>query len=497
MGVCISTLMVGLEISSVPIILTTLENAFKADFEELQWVMNAYTLGCASMLMLTGALTDKYGRKQVFVLNVLIFGLSSLVCGASHNILTLNIARFIQGVSGGGMLICQISLISSHFNEGQIRSKAFALWGIAFGTGLGFGPLIGGLITSYMGWQWIFWIHVLMAIASILLIHYNVQKDKPFSQQKLDVWGTLTLTIAISLLTFSITQGYDLRPDELFSSIIPFLAISLFCVFVFIEKRSDHPLIDFSIFLRNNFSGAIVGAIGMNISFWPFMIFLPIYFLNVLNYDVNTTGLFLLAYSLPTLIFPPLGEQLSLRYHPSNVIPSGLFMISIGFFLVWLGTSLFPLDWPALLPGLIIAGTGIGITNTSVSNTSTAALEKSKAGMASGVDMTVRMVTLALNIAIMGNLFVKGILIHIEPLLSNTEDHAALQLLAANIAAGKSDECSISHLLSDDNVQNALIAGFETVEIYGAISSFVTALICLIVFKKRNWMCKIFQKSSK
>ena len=398
-GLCLSALMFGLEISSVPVILPTLEKQLHGNFAALQWIMNAYTIACTTVLMATGTLADKYGRKRIFIISIILFGITSLCCGLAQHVPVLIAARFLQGMSGGAMLTCQIAILSHQFSEGKERSKAFGAWGIVFGTGLGFGPLIGGVIVGVASWQWVFLVHLFLAAITLLLIVNSIQETKSSSNNRLDIVGMLTLSLGVFFLTYFISQ-----PGSL---VIPVLSVACFVIFIITEKKVAHPMFDFSVFRVRNFSGAILGSVGMNFSFWPFMIYIPLYFQGTLGYDSTRTGLSLLAYSLPTLVFPPLGEWLSLRFKPTIIIPLGLFTIGIGFMLMWWGSRSPQASWLTMLPGMLVAGTALGITNTPVTNTSTASVHPSRAGMASGIDLSARLITLAINIALMGSMLEK------------------------------------------------------------------------------------------
>jgi len=147
-AVCLTCLMFGLEISSIPTILPTLERVLHADFKQLQWVMNAYTIAVTTVLMATGTLADRYGRKRIYLIAIAAFGLTSLICGMAPDVSTLIVARFLQGMSGGAMLICQIAVLSNEFQGGRERAIAFGWWGVVFGVGLGFGPIIGGGVVA-------------------------------------------------------------------------------------------------------------------------------------------------------------------------------------------------------------------------------------------------------------------------------------------------------------------------------------------------------------
>ncbi|RUV51536.1 MFS transporter, partial [Mesorhizobium sp. M7A.F.Ca.MR.228.00.0.0] len=316
---CLACLMFGLEISSVPAILPTLEQVLHADFKQLQWVMNAYTIAVTTVLMAVGTIADRYGRKRVFLVAIAAFGLTSLICGVAESVSTLIVARFLQGLSGGAMLICQLAVLSHEFREGRERAVAWGWWGVIFGTGLGFGPIIGGGIVAVSSWQWVFLVHVPVAALAFALALMGVHESKDPQAGKLDVAGILTLSPSVFCLVFYIIQGPDLGFSSPAALAILGISIVSFIAFLIAEKVSQRPMFDFSVFRIRPFSGAVVGSAAMNLSYWPFMIYLPIWFHAGLGYDTVSTGLALLAYTLPTLVLPPLAERFSLRYRPGII----------------------------------------------------------------------------------------------------------------------------------------------------------------------------------
>lgn len=451
-AISLSSLMFGLEISSVPVILPTLEKLLHGSFKDMQWIMNAYTIAVTTVLMATGTLADRYGRRLLFIISVILFGITSLICGLTASTSVLIVARFLQGMSGGAMLICQVSVLSQQFQDKRARGKAFSIWGIIFGIGLGFGPIIGGVIVAVSSWQWVFLVHVVLAAITLILILMGVTESKNPAAGKVDRIGILTLSFAVFGLTYYITQGPDLGFGSFKGFSILLASVASFILFVYTECRVAAPMFDFSVFRNTNFSGALLGSMGMNFSYWAFMIYLPIYFQSVLGYDSVTAGFSLLAYTLPTLIFPPLGEWLSMRYKPGYAIPIGLFTIGLGFFFMYYGCSLEQPSWLSILPGAIIAGAGLGMTNTPVTNTTTASVPVERSGMASGIDMSARMISLALNIAIMGFLMVSG----------NTKSGTTIS----------------AELTKPD-----LVSGFQLIILYAATSVSILATISLLIFK--------------
>jgi EmrB/QacA subfamily drug resistance transporter len=480
-ALCLSCLMFGLEISSIAAILPTLEHVLHADFKQLQWIMNAYTIAVTTVLMATGTLADRHGRKRVFVISVTGFGLASLCCGLATDVTALIAARFAQGLSGGAMLICQIAVLSHAFQGGRVRAAAFGCWGIVFGTGLGFGPFIGGGIVAIASWEWVFLIHVLFALVALALAT-GVQESKDPNAGKLDLSGILTLSLAVFCLATFITQGPDLGFTSAPALAILGVSAGSLIAFVIVETLSARPMFDFSVFRIPAFSGAIIGSAAMNFSFWPFMIYLPIWFQAGLGYDSVTAGLALLAYTLPTLIMPPLAERLALRFGASLVIPAGLFTIGLGLLLMRFGSAAAHADWLTMLPGCLIAGTGLGLTNTPVTNTTTGSVSSDRAGMASGIDISARMISLAVNIAIMGFILAGGVAAVLQDAEPASLDPSALRRLAESIAAGTTQALPG---LPNSVLHDALVEGFGRVMLYGTACVWTLAAISFLIFHAR------------
>ncbi len=305
------------------------------------------------------------------------------------------------------MLICQISILSNQFRDGKERGNAFACWGIVFGAGLGFSPIIGSIILTYASWEWVFLIHVFLSVITLLFSLKGIQESRNVNAAKLDLKGILTLSIGVFCLVLFVTQGPTLGFKSIKALFIIGLSILSFIAFILIERSNEHAMFDFSVFKIRDFSGALFGSIGQNFSFWPFIIYLPIYFHIGLGYNSVETGLALLAYTLPTLFISPLTERLAVRYHSGMVIPIGLLVISSGFVLMIIVNMYDQQGWIMLI-GCILAGVGVGATNTTATNTITASVPSERAGMASGSDTSAKMISLAFNIAVMGFLLVDG-----------------------------------------------------------------------------------------
>ncbi len=480
-AVCLVALMFGLEISSVPVILPTLEQELGTGFQDAQWIMNAYTLACTSVLMAAGTLADRFGRRRVLVLCLWVFALASLACGLANDAPTLIVARFIQGIGAGAMMICQFAILSHQFREPAARARAFAIWGVIAGVGLGFGPMIGAVILAVADWRWVFLVHVPLTLFTLALLHISVQESRDPASHRLDIAGMLTMTLAVFALVYFITQGSENGFGT--PAMLGWAGLSVFglLLFILIERRSAHPMFDFSVFRIQRFNGALMGSIGMNFSFWPFMIYLPLYFQAGLGYDTLTTGTALLAYTLPTLLVPPLAERLALRFGAERIIPLGLGTMGAGFLGMAAVNYAEQPSTALVLLSCAIAGIGLALTNSPTTNTTTGAVSTDRAGMASGIDFSARLITLALNIALMGLVLLLGISHHLANVLpaSTAADWASL---SQHIAAGKLNAPGLTRL----EAQTALRSGAGWAMLFAGLGACGLAALSRYFFQRRR-----------
>lgn len=483
-AVCLSALMLGLEITSIPSILPTLETVLSADFQQLQWIMNAYTIAMCAVLMAMGTLGDRFGRRRVFLIGVAIFGVASLICGLTTSAPLLIAARFLQGTSAAAMLACQVAVLSHQFRDRVERGRAFGWWGIVFGIGLGFGPIVGGVIVTLASWHWVFLIHVAIAAVTIAFALKGVEESADPHAIRIDVAGMATLSLGVFGIVYLITQGQQLGLTSPLAVTILLVSLASLALFSLIETRIARPMFDFRAFRVRRFSGAILGAGGMNFSFWPFVIYLPIYLQAVLGYDAIMAGMMVLAYTLPTIVVPPLAERLLLKRGPGVVIPLGLSTIGLGFIVLMLVASGSHATWMTLLPGCILAGIGLGLTNTPVTNTATAALPPERGGMAAGMDMSARMISLSVNIALMGVILSGGVLTDLAQTMPDTVPEPVLRGLADMISAGNLS-AGDGYGVPVAAAREALAQGIGRVTLYGALCAWGLALASFVVFRHR------------
>ncbi|SHE92032.1 drug resistance transporter, EmrB/QacA subfamily [Marinomonas polaris DSM 16579] len=484
MAICLSAIMLGLEITSVPSVLPVLKDILPADFKQLQWIMNAYTLAMCSVLVAMGALADRFGRKRVFTIGIIVFGVASLICSLATNAPILIAARFLQGISAAAMLACQVAILSNQFQNGPERGVAFAWWGIVFGLGLGFGPIVGGLIIAHLSWEWVFLIHVFIAVITLVLARIGVLESSDPDSLRVDYGGMITLSSTVFGLVFMITQGQSIGYQSLEGILIIGASALAFVLFLIIESKVARPMFDLKAFRIRNFSGALFGAAGMNFSFWPFVVYFPIYLQSVLGYDGITAGLTVLALTLPTIVVPPYAEKILIKHGPKFLISLGLTCISGGFFLLWAIASSPEASWLTLMPGCILAGIGLGFTNTPVTNTATGSLPPERAGMASGMEFSARMISLSLNIALMGLILANGIASRLLDLLPKTLSETRLIEITDILASGNLNILE-NYGISKEIAKNILMEGFSSVLLYGATSTAVICFLAFITFERK------------
>ncbi|UEL24268.1 MFS transporter [Pseudomonas fluorescens] len=478
-AVCLVALMFGLEISSVPVILPTLEQQLGTGFQDAQWIMNAYTLACTSVLMAAGTLADRFGRRRMLVLCLWLFGLASLACGLANDASTLITARFVQGVGAGAMMICQFAILSHQFREPAARARAFAIWGVIAGVGLGFGPMVGALILAVADWRWVFLVHGPLTVLTLVLLRISVEESRDPAGYRLDIAGMLTLTLSVFALVYFITQGSENGFGA--PAMLGWAGLSLggLLLFILIERRSTHPMFDFSVFRIQRFNGALMGSIGMNFSFWPFMIYLPLYFQAGLGYDTMTTGGALLAYTLPTLLVPPLAERLALSYGADRIIPLGLGLMGAGFISMAAANGAEHPSIAWVLVSCAMAGVGLALTNSPTTNTTTGSVSADRAGMASGIDLSARLITLALNIALMGLVLLLGISHHLASLLPHS---TAMEWpeISQHLAAGKLDVLALAR----PDAQAALRHGVGWAMLFAGLGACGLAMLSGYFFRR-------------
>jgi EmrB/QacA subfamily drug resistance transporter len=253
-AVCTATFMLLLDITVVNVALPSIQRSLQSSFSDLQWVVDAYSLSLAVFLLSAGVLGDLRGRREVFAIGLGIFTLSSLVCGLSTTPLMLNIARAVQGVGGAIMFATSVALIASAF-QGRERGTAFGIYGAVLGGAVAVGPLVGGALTTGVGWRWIFFVNVPIGIAAVALTLSKVQESRDPAGHKVDWMGVVTFSVSLFTLVLALIRGNtDGWSSPKIVTLLVISAVSM-ALFIAVELRVAYPMLDLSLFRRPAMTG--------------------------------------------------------------------------------------------------------------------------------------------------------------------------------------------------------------------------------------------------
>jgi EmrB/QacA subfamily drug resistance transporter len=400
-AVCIATFMLLLDITVVNVALPYIERDLNSSFEDLQWVIDAYSLTLAAFLLTAGTVADRIGRRQVFLVGLAIFTVASALCGLAGSPLVLNLARALQGVGGSMMFATSLALLASAY-QGRERGTAIGIWGATIGGAVAVGPLIGGVLTQWIGWEAIFYVNVPIGIYAISLTLRRVEESKDPHAGGADWLGTVTFSAGLFLLVFGLIRG---NAEHWNGTIVACLvgAAVLLIAFVVVEMRVRHPMLELSLFRKPSFCGASIAAFVLSASMFAMFLYLTLWVQNILGYSALEAGLRFLPITMVSFAVAPISGKLSERYGVRWFLTLGLVAVGIGELLM---RGLSPGDdWTALLLGFLIAGLGIGMTNPALATAAIGVVEPRRSGMASGINSTFRQVGVATGIATWGAIF--------------------------------------------------------------------------------------------
>ena len=402
LAVCIGTFMLLLDVTIVNTALPYIERALGASFEDLQWVIDAYALTLAALLLTGGSLADLFGRRLVFVIGLAVFTVASLLCGLSGSPLMLNLARALQGCGGALMFATALALLANAF-EGPERGTAFGLWGATTGAAVAVGPLVGGALTEGLGWEYIFFVNVPIGIGAIAMTLAKVEESRNPAGGTVDWGGLVTFSGGLVCLVFALIRG---NAEGWGSGVIVGLlvaAVLLLLAFVAAERRAAHPMLDLSLFRRPAFDGACIAAFVLSAAMFSMFLYLTLYIQNALGYSALEAGLRFLPVTLLSFFVAPVSGKLADRFGVRWFIAGGLALVGLGLMLM---RGVGPQDdWTAFLAGFMVCGGGIGLVNPALATAAVGVVEQQRAGMASGINSTFRQIGIATGTAALGAIF--------------------------------------------------------------------------------------------
>ena len=401
-AVSVATFMLLLDITIVNVALPEIRADLDASFSDLQWVVDAYALGLAAFLLLTGSLADRIGRRRVFTAGLVLFVVASVLCGLAGTPTVLNLSRVLQGVGGAAMFATSLALIAQAFH-GPDRATAFGVWGATIGAAVAIGPLVGGVFTEHLGWESIFFLNVPIGVVGVFIAQRFVAESKDPRGGGIDWLGAALFSGGLFALVFALVRGNaEGWGDPL---IIGCLceAVALLLAFVAVELRTEHPTFDLGLLRNRSFNGVSIAAFGLSASMFSMFLYLTLYIQNQLDYGPLEAGLRFLPLTLVSFAVAPIAARLQEGRPARWFFGAGLLLVGVGLLLM---RNITPeSDWEALLPGMLVAGAGVGITNPIIASVAVGVVEPREAGMASGINSTFRQVGIATGIAGLGAVF--------------------------------------------------------------------------------------------
>jgi EmrB/QacA subfamily drug resistance transporter len=440
-AVCTTTFMLLLDITVVNVALPNIQHDLDASLTGLQWVVDAYALTLAALILTAGTLADRYGRRLLFMVGVVVFTLSSLLCGLAWNIAVLDVARAVQGVGGAALFATALALIGAEYRGPEIGG-AIAIWGATIGAAVASGPLVGGIITDALDWRWVFFVNVPVGAFALWVALTRMGESRDPQATRTDVWGLLTFSASLFLIVFGVLRGNaeGWSSAQILGSLIG--GGVLLAVFVAVEHVQARPMLDLDLFRHPGFVGVSVATFCIGAGMFSLFPYLSIYFQDVLGNSPLGAGLRFLPLTVFVFIVPLttriLAPNASLRW----LLSGGMVLVAAALLLMH---GLTPSSkWTALLPGLIVAGIGIGLANPAIAAAALRAVDPSRTGMASGINNACRLTGVAVGVAALGAVLEDRISTSLVSSLGPRGDSLASAVAATGNRVASSDP-SLAH----------------------------------------------------
>ncbi len=503
-AVCTGVFMLLLDITIVNVALPDIQAELDASLSDLQWVIDAYALSLAALLLTAGSLADLYGRRRVFAIGTVLFTVGSIACGSAQDILVLTISRAFQGIGGAAMFATALALLASAFH-GKDRGTAFGIFGATTGVAVAIGPVLGGVLTSGLSWRWIFFVNIPICFVALGVSLTKVQESRDLRAGRPDWFGFLSFSLALGALVYGLIEaGQKSWGDRLvvFSLIA---AAVLMVVFVVSQLVQEHPMFDLGLLRKPTFTGGLIAAFGVSASVFSLLAFLVIYLQNVLDYSAVQTGVRLLFLSAASFVAAAIAGRLTEQVPVKWLIGPGFLILGVGLLLI---TGIQDdSSWTHLIPGLTVAGVGIGMINPPLASTAVGVVPVERSGMASGVNSTFRQVGIATGIAALGSIFSRQVADAVRPALSGKVPAPALDGLtgalsggqvraaaegaqtAATAAGGQGTGQQAFDLVTRVGT-SAVVDALNHITMIAAVLAFAAGVLCLFLIRQQDFVVR-------
>ncbi|MFC7550919.1 MFS transporter [Plantactinospora sp. GCM10030261] len=427
-AVCLGAFMLLVDVTIVVVALPVLGPDLGASFTDLQWVVDAYAVALAALLMVTGTLADRFGRRRAYLAGLTVFAMASLACGLAPNAAVLNAARVVQGVGAAAMFASTMALLQLAY-RGRDRAIAFGVWGAVTGAAAATGPILGGLLTEHLSWRAIFLVNLPISVAAAVLAVGVLAESRDPAARRIDVPGAVGFTAGAATLTYGLiragTHGWTAT-----GTLAWFAAAAVaLAAFVVVERRRRHPMLDLGLLRRASFVGVLVAAALVSAAAFGYTVYTSLWLQTTLDLGAVGAGLALLPMSGAAFVTSAVTARRLVGADPRLTVCVGLVLVGVG------ALTQSPLSagssWPSVLPGLLLAGVGVGVILPNLSAAAMAAAPVERSGMAAAALNTARQLGFALGVAALGTVFAHRLAP--DPLTDRAATAAALSeaLLAA------------------------------------------------------------------
>lgn len=404
---CLSLFLVSIDNTIVNVALPSIRAELNSSVSGLQWIIDAYTLVLASLLMLGGSTADRFGRKKIFMIGTGSFILGSLLCSVAPSLGWLVAFRMVQAVGGSMMNPVAMSIITNTFDNPKERAGAIGIWGGVVGVSMAAGPLLGGVLVTSAGWQSIFWVNVPIGLLALALTWKYVPESKALHARKFDPAGQILMIALLAGLVFTIIEGSALGWTSPLILATGAVTLASLVGLILTESRRTEPLIELSFFRSVPFSGATIIAVCSFASLGGFLFLNTLYLQDVRGYSPLHAGLYTLPMALMTLVFAPISGRITGSRGPRiSLVVAGVGFIVSATMLTRL-TADTSFGWLAV--SYIIFGIGFGVVNAPITNTAVSGMPRSQAGVASAIASTSRQVGQSLGVAVVGSIVTAGL----------------------------------------------------------------------------------------
>jgi EmrB/QacA subfamily drug resistance transporter len=487
LAVSVATFMLLLDITVVNVALPAIREDLSASFTDLQWVVDAYALTLAALVLTAGSLADRLGRRRTFAAGLAVFSVASLLCAVAPDPTFLNLARALQGVGGAAMFAVSLALVAQEFPAGRQRGTAMGVYGATIGVAVAIGPLVGGALTDGLGWESIFYLNVPIGVAAIAVTYLKLRESRDPHATRVDWAGVTSFSGALFLLVLALVRGNDEGWGS--GPIVALLAGSavLLVAFVVIERRVAEPMLPLGLFRRPAFTGVQLAAFAISGSLFALFLYVTLYLQNQLGYSPLEAGIRYLPITLAAFVLAPIAGALLSRVPARVMMCAGLAAAGVGMLLM-AGIEAGD-EWTTLLGGFLVAGAGVGLLNPVIADVALSVVPKEQSGMAAGINDTFRQVGVAVGIAAWGAVFVGSGTGRVEELGVASGDRAR-QLVEATSSGSLDQALAAVPPQARDAAAHAasegFLAGLNDVLTWGAVLSLVGAVLVLWLVREHD-----------